>query len=174
MKTSPLRREAVYYLYAYRTIKSELMAPSVAQTPEQDADDIEAAVFGQAHEGTAVKTSGISTPTQRIAMARINGRAYRIAIDTNARVWVEAIENAWADLLANEPLTAQVMEMTYHLRSGEHANHGRMFMRDYICGELGINKGRYDTLRRYAIDTVLWHRDTIHCRKINTNFREIF
>ena len=62
MKTSPLRREAVYYLYAYRTIKSELMAPSVAQTPEQDADDIEAAVFGQAHEGIAVKTSGISDP----------------------------------------------------------------------------------------------------------------
>lgn len=171
MKQNPIKREAIEHLYAYSAIKGALMS---GEDEQEEREEIESAAFGQAREGPPAKTGANSDVTLRTVMVRIAGKTRRIAADARALLWVEAIESAWAELLTYEPEIAELMEMTFHLRSGEGRRGGRMYVQAQVCAKLHISDRTYYAWRNMAVNTVIYHYTTAQRKIIESNLQQIF
>lgn len=171
MKQNPIKREAIEHLYAYSAIKGALMS---GEDEAAEREEIESAAFGQAREGPPAKTGANSDVTLRTVMVRIAGKAHKIAVDTKARLWINAIESAWAELLTYEPEIAELMEMTFHLRSGEGKRSGRMYVQARVCDKLHISDRTYYAWRNLAVNTVIYHYTTAQRKIIDTYLQQIF
>lgn len=171
MKQNPIRHEAIQHLYAYSAIKSSLLSGT---TEEAEREEIESAAFGQAKEGPPAKTGITSDVTLRTVIARVAGKKHRMIVDARARMWVEAIEDAWAELLAYEPEIAELMEQTFHLRSNANSRRGRMYIQSQICDKLHISDRTYYSWRNLAINTVIYHYTTAQQKIIDAHLQQIF
>ena len=171
MKQNPIRHEAIQHLYAYSAIKGALMSGEDEAT---EREEIESAAFGQAREGPPARTGANSDVTLRTVMVRIAGKAHKIAVDTKARLWIDAIESAWAELLTYEPEIAELMEQTFHLRSNANSRRGRMYIQSQICDKLHISDRTYYSWRNLAINTVIYHYTTAQQKIIDAHLQQIF
>lgn len=171
MKQNPIRHEAIQHLYAYSAIKGALLSGT---TEEAEREEIESAAFGQAKEGPPAKTGINSDVTLHTVIARIAGKKHRMIVDARARMWVEAIEDAWAELLAYEPEIAELMEQTFHLRSNANSRRGRMYIQSQICDKLHISDRTYYSWRNLAINTVIYHYTTAQQKIIDAHLQQIF
>ena len=86
----------------------------------------------------------------------------------------EEIESAWAELLTYEPEIAELMEMTFHLRSGEGKRSGRMYVQARGCDKLHISDRTYYAWRNLAVNTVIYHYTTAQRKIIDTYLQQIF
>lgn len=171
MKQNPIRREAIKHLYGYTAIKNALMA---AANENEERDEIESAAFGQAREGTPVKGGTNSDITMRTVMIRLGGRRQQVIVDAKARMWISAIDDARAELLAFEPEIAELMEQTFHLRSDANRRRGRMYMQAQICDKLHISDRTFYSWRNLAINTVIYHYTTAQQKIVEAYLQQIF
>lgn len=171
MKQNPVRREAIRHLYAYSTIKGALMS-GTDETEERE--EIESATFGQAREGPPAKTGTNSDVTLRTVIARAAGKKHRMVVDAKAEMWIKAIESAWAELLVYEPEIAELMELTFHLRSNANNRRGRMYIQSQICDKLHISDRTYYSWRNLAINTVIYHYTTAQQEIVEAYLQQIF
>lgn len=140
------------YLYRYQSLKAKQ-----ARCAEEIMQDAAYAAYGQATRGDRVKSSNISNPTLnggiRVATSK------ECVLTPTERMWIEAIESAWAELLVYDPPKARLMEVVYGLVGKGAANRAqRAYIRDEVMGELCLDRIKtfYDW-KSECVHTVICH-----------------
>lgn len=140
------------FLYRYQAMKRK-QAKAVGEVCE----DAICSAYGQAAGGDRVISSNKGDPTQRGGLRAATARDSVLTVEE--RMWVDAIESAWAEMLARFPDKARLMEITYGLVGREPVNRAqRAYLRDVAMGEACIESLKtFYQWKADCVNTVIYH-----------------
>jgi len=138
-------KAAEWHLYHYQELKARL-----ARTREEMEEDAYSAQYGQYHDGTPVKSSSQTSPTEREGMrlATVSPGAQK----ETTELWVRAIENVWAMLSHEDRYKAEFMERVFALTGRPHGPKSKGYVRDKIMNIMGID--RVNTFYRWKSEII--------------------
>lgn len=143
-------KAAEWHLYHYQGLKAEL-----ARTRAEMEEDAYSAQYGQYHDGTPVKSSNQTSPTERegLRLAGVSAREPREA----TALWVRAIENVWAMFSHEDRYKAEFMERVFALTGRPHGPKSKGYVRDVIMNTMDIDStGTFYRWKTEIINEVIY------------------
>lgn len=121
---------------------------------------VESMAYGTSTNGERVKSSALSNPTERGAILLAAGSPNLDDI----RRWIDAINDAWAELTSYAPQQAELMEKYFQLGKGDGwDSHGMAKLRYDLCEKWAICQADFYRRLNEVVETVVYHAARYGC-----------